>query len=96
LLQAQAGGRETPIGREVLGQPAPQLVAADRLLAAGDDLGRRRFLTVAGPLVVAAPVRRRVAEPHGAEHRLLQVQADVALVGVADPAMQLDAALGDL
>src|SRR6516225_646349 len=48
----------------------------------------------AGDGGVAAALRSRVSQKRGEQHRALEIEADVVLVGETDRAMQLDAALG--
>src|SRR5262245_6575243 len=44
---------------------------------------------------IAAALRGGIAEQRGQEHRPLQIEADIVLVGETDRAVQLDAGLGD-
>src|SRR5690606_13975360 len=59
-------------------------------------LGGRVIPLALRHLAVSLPVPAGSTEPSCAEHRLLQVQADLAFVGVADSSMQLDATFRDL
>src|SRR6188768_3635087 len=48
-----------------------------------------------GDCNIAAALRRGVAEQRRQQHRPLEIEADVVLVGEADGAVKLDAGLGD-